>query len=288
MQPGIKMPTSTIGILLRPKNKVQEEKKMKNYSACRHTKNRKGFTLIELLVVIAIIAILAAILFPVFARARENARRASCASNMKQIGLGIMQYTQDYDERMPNWLVFEAGTPNLAIPWSFNIQPYVKSTQLFSCPSNPDKATGYGGLRRNYAANFNGGDPYSSSATLKGEGAFAAWNYTAKPIPGFLISEFSTPSTTIAVSELRGPAIYEAMLSVDFSNGANQLWNGHLATGNYLFMDGHVKALNPMVTLTATQNMWTRDNTQKGSNNAGTFTVAKAQTTLQNALDFYD
>jgi prepilin-type N-terminal cleavage/methylation domain-containing protein len=62
---------------------------------------RLGFTLIELLVVIAIIAILAAILFPVFARARENARRASCANNLKQIGLGILQYVQDYDEKIP-------------------------------------------------------------------------------------------------------------------------------------------------------------------------------------------
>jgi prepilin-type N-terminal cleavage/methylation domain-containing protein len=67
----------------------------------RRSRGIGGFTLIELLVVIAIIAILAAILFPVFARARENARRASCQSNLKQIGLGIMQYTQDYDERMP-------------------------------------------------------------------------------------------------------------------------------------------------------------------------------------------
>lgn len=77
--------------------------------------SKKGFTLIELLVVIAIIAILAAILFPVFARARENARRASCQSNLKQIGLGILQYAQDYDERYPGGGAFYQvslnGTP---------------------------------------------------------------------------------------------------------------------------------------------------------------------------------
>lgn len=77
--------------------------KTKAHNADR-SKGSKGFTLIEILVVIAIIALLAAILFPVFARARENARRTSCASNLKQIGLGIMQYTQDYDERMPPFL----------------------------------------------------------------------------------------------------------------------------------------------------------------------------------------
>ena len=69
--------------------------------SCSESAIKRGFTLIELLVVIAIIAILAAILFPVFARARENARRASCASNLKQIGLGLMQYVQDYDEGHP-------------------------------------------------------------------------------------------------------------------------------------------------------------------------------------------
>jgi prepilin-type N-terminal cleavage/methylation domain-containing protein/prepilin-type processing-associated H-X9-DG protein len=98
----------------------------------------KGFTLIELLVVIAIIAILAAILFPVFARARENARRASCMSNMKQIGLGLMQYTQDNDEKYPSAYFYKdnAGDTNGYIHWSGATRPYVKSDQLFVCPSD--------------------------------------------------------------------------------------------------------------------------------------------------------
>jgi prepilin-type N-terminal cleavage/methylation domain-containing protein/prepilin-type processing-associated H-X9-DG protein len=109
-----------------------------------------GFTLIELLVVIAIIAILAAILFPVFARARENARRTSCMNNLKQLGLGVMQYIQDYDERYPQSFFYPqvaATTPpgqlynSYAIAeghyhtWMDSIYPYVKSVQLFICPS---------------------------------------------------------------------------------------------------------------------------------------------------------
>ena len=92
---------------------------------------KKGFTLIELLVVIAIIAILAAILFPAFARARENARRASCQSNLKQIALGVEQYKQDYDSLYPASITAISGVPS-ASP----LQPYLKSTQIFSCPSD--------------------------------------------------------------------------------------------------------------------------------------------------------
>src|ERR1700756_3205058 len=92
----------------------------------------RGFTLIELLVVIAIIALLAAILFPVFARARENARRSSCASNQKQIALGMLQYTQDYDEVFPQGN--DAATPVNNF-WCSMILPYVKTTSIYICPS---------------------------------------------------------------------------------------------------------------------------------------------------------
>lgn len=109
--------------------------------------NRNGFTLIELLVVIAIITILAAILFPVFARAREQARKAACQSNLKQIGLGVAMYVQDFDETFPA-ASMAYTVPTTAWPrktnsgaaintayWFVVIAPYVKSTQLFVCPT---------------------------------------------------------------------------------------------------------------------------------------------------------
>ena len=98
---------------------------------------RKGFTLIELLVVIAIIAILAAILFPVFARAREKARQSSCLSNTKQLGLGLVMYAQDYDEKFPTYLWGEgnSGQGN-SCTWFGGIFPYVKNIQIYACPSS--------------------------------------------------------------------------------------------------------------------------------------------------------
>ena len=114
-------------------------------------RNKRAFTLIELLVVIAIIAVLAAILFPAFARAREMARRATCASNFKQLGLAMMQYTQDYDERYPP---FSQGGGNVGYQgfngadgarWGDEIYPYIKNTQVFDCPSGSKKMTVYPG-----------------------------------------------------------------------------------------------------------------------------------------------
>jgi prepilin-type N-terminal cleavage/methylation domain-containing protein/prepilin-type processing-associated H-X9-DG protein len=105
-------------------------------SSTHQNRRHAGFTLIELLVVIAIIALLAAILFPVFGRARDNARRSSCQSNLKQIGIGVMQYTQDYDERFPISVVSMQPTPPTGevAGWVDGIMPYIKSTQLFQCP----------------------------------------------------------------------------------------------------------------------------------------------------------
>jgi prepilin-type N-terminal cleavage/methylation domain-containing protein/prepilin-type processing-associated H-X9-DG protein len=98
----------------------------------------RGFTLIELLVVIAIIAILAAILFPVFAQARESARTSSCLSNMKQIGLALRMYGQDYDETYPNIRLRDVdGNLNHGMIWKNVVQVYVKNKGVWGCPSNP-------------------------------------------------------------------------------------------------------------------------------------------------------
>jgi prepilin-type N-terminal cleavage/methylation domain-containing protein/prepilin-type processing-associated H-X9-DG protein len=103
-------------------------------------RRRRGFTLIELLVVIAIIAILAAILFPVFAQARDKARQASCLSNMKQLTLGYVMYSQDYDETLASSIFWDPAYPaNLpTLRWYHVIQPYLKNQQVLTCPSDPD------------------------------------------------------------------------------------------------------------------------------------------------------
>ncbi len=202
---------------------------------------QKAFTLIELLVVIAIIAILAAILFPAFARARENARRASCQSNLKQIGLGIIQYVQDYDEQLPGY-----NTGGLS--WKVQLHPYVKSTQLYSCPSNSankDDSDGNGlGLvfKRSYAANANmNGMPGTAPFTL-GNNDDAG---------GVKMSSMNDVARTLLVAETTNSNERVPW----FFNNVNDLFTGHLGTVNFLFADGHVKALKPTATGSPV-NMW--------------------------------
>jgi prepilin-type N-terminal cleavage/methylation domain-containing protein/prepilin-type processing-associated H-X9-DG protein len=119
--------------------------------------HRRGFTLIELLVVIAIIAILAAILFPVFAKAREKARQASCLSNIKQMATAGMMYSQDYDEMFP--ISHQTDGDGILRRWCETLIPYVKNSQIWRCPSDggvlPRWSTGPDAFACSYASNYN-------------------------------------------------------------------------------------------------------------------------------------
>ncbi len=234
-----------------------------------------AFTLIELLVVIAIIAILAAILFPVFAQAREKARQTSCISNLKQIGLALTMYVQDYDEAYPNRAFEPRTVPNWDDnSWRTVIQPYVKNRKLLTCPSNPGKSTPtydpeFG---ISYACNFNygrNGSPGNFPATRNG-----MFNNTSEtPVA---LASVSAPSQMIAVVEIQ-KLPYVSFL-VDYTGATHTepgkppvpyyegtLYTGHSGMSNYLFVDGHVKALRPRQTY-QTVNLWYRDNSELSSN----------------------
>ena len=216
---------------------------------------QRGFTLIELLVVIAIIALLAAILFPVFARARENARRASCQSNLKQIGLGITQYVQDYDERMPvvnRSVGLDNSTSQFSSDqymWSDAIQPYTKSLQVFRCPSG-SKVTSPPAAGQTVGAWSN--RVYSYTPTLHYSGTIlnCAWSTTgptSPPLAPTKISEWEEPATTFMISEpLQEEGWWLITHSTSTSYGSCCPPNPiHLEGSNFLYCDGHVKWLKP-------------------------------------------
>jgi len=225
------------------------------YISTLNRKAKGGFTLIELLVVIAIIAILAAILFPVFGRARENARRSSCQSNLKQIGLGLTQYTQDYDEIIINGENNNQDNSTYQTRWMDRVMPYVKSEQIFVCPSittsNPYKlttsTTNNSGTEVYYGANIAN---YLNNTAVAGEvpgGSFT--------VPGrtYLLntSKLETPATTfwvgdtensreIAWNNIAGQPTITTNL---FGRALGTLSERHLDTINVLYCDGHVKAV---------------------------------------------
>ena len=276
--------------------------------------NANGFTLIELLVVVAIIALLAAILFPVFAKARETARRASCQSNMKQLGLGILQYVQDYDDTMPSPQLAGTSVATPLYSWRVMIYPYVKNTQIYQCPSfnnttfesgkgsyamawQPDTSYGYtNGINYDketdsnllesfagYACNnayynqpqYTGGAKIDPGPFQNPGGCSSYMGATCGPIT---LPQINSPAETFAIVEgsSRQQFPYDSgwyvaggsgspLLPSNGSQGLPQPMiavNGifpasgtagnpydpctrHLGTDNYLYCDGHVKALSP-------------------------------------------
>jgi prepilin-type N-terminal cleavage/methylation domain-containing protein/prepilin-type processing-associated H-X9-DG protein len=233
-------------------------------------KKNSGFTLIELLVVIAIIAILASILFPVFARARENARRSSCQSNLKQIGIGMMQYTQDYDEVMPCALY---GGLNGSRWWQV-IQPYAKSTQVLLCPSDTKAPADGVGYAINSVSEIKGAPTppagiysdidivplananyplynYQVKQSEVQDSAGTVWvmdktNWSQTNANG-RASELSTDSsatmTFLKITDSGGgdPQVTPWVNGENPAHGA-AVFNRHLESCNFLFTDGHVKA----------------------------------------------
>lgn len=221
---------------------------------------QRAFTLLELLVVITIISLLAAILFPVFARVRENARRASCQSNMRQMGLAFVQYTQDYDETMPlaQLELAPAGSSDF-LTWRSGIYPYIKNFQAYQCPSNPKRSTttsydgnsvpGYPKFFRSYAAN------------TSGFGNLVVPN-NSKPKR---LAAIETPAALLTFGESLSGQPYLRTDQSPNNGGSDDPWMfHHFNTANWVFADGHVKAMVWSATCVAPYT-WNSDGTACGA-----------------------
>ncbi len=215
----------------------------------------RGFTLVELLVVIAIIAVLTTILFPVFGKARESARKITCASNLKQMSSAFMMYTQDYDEAFPN-----TGDPLLWMGrrWRWPVQPYLamRAKRDPSDPDNPD-----------LSMDFNPGVlvcPSDSTATGKWDATSyaysAAFYHTPAQIAAMNTTDLytlpSVPCATMTLAQVCEPsrkALAAEWLSNHEANPSG--WWGWNGARNYLFVDGHVKYIQATQIRTATNGM---------------------------------
>jgi len=200
---------------------------------------KKAFTLIELLVVIAIIAILASILFPVFARARENARRASCMSNLKQIGLGMMMYAQDYDEHVVSHSLSTAG-----LNWYETLEPYIKSRQLFFCPSsNKNSSAALSTSNISYGYNYRG-----MTRQISGEASGHRG--------GISLAALDAPTQIVMIGDTGENGTAYVMDPANSDRLPNDI---HLEGCNFVFADGHVKWLKSkpvLATYGKSDSMW--------------------------------
>jgi len=211
----------------------------------------KGFTLIELLVVIAIISILAAILFPVFARARENARRASCLSNLQQIGLGMMQYVQDYDGKYfaryfggthagdlpPSGVTtYNTWIPSAADPY-WILEPYTKSRQLFVCPSFTASTVRYG-----YAYNLIAGVPYQLASPASTYEVLSE-SIVQEPSQMVAFIDSSFAANAYPANSSNWPVSYCGVYNTSSTPcpSGEALKGRHFGGQNAVFMDGHAK-----------------------------------------------
>jgi len=232
--------------------------------------DRRAFTLIELLVVIAIIAILAAILFPVFAQARERARMSACLSNTRQLGTALMLYVQDYDETYP-YIRFHCGSDCLT--WKNVIRPYLKNLDVLACPSNPFAKTipGLAGAVSSRPGPNGEGWSYQPEQRMPVSYAMnscastwvAADQLRAGQSPPLRSAELARPAETILIAEDQGvpyPDMYAAWLWGRAAGGnlcMAVFAHSACKVGNFIFYDGHVKSKKWLATLyPIAQNNW--------------------------------